>query len=152
MQQKLSTYRGFAQEMVRRTKLVEVDMRPNAEEPTRKEARVVCEVDVQDDMLNPHNVHGGCMATLIDNCTSLPLSVWNVAAGGPGTSGVSQSLAVWYHAPAPKGSRLRLISTTTAVGSRTMMVRCEVWDITHHRLVATGVHTKLEPSVSKSKL
>jgi hypothetical protein len=47
-QQFLSNFGGFAHEIVRRTQIIELEIRSKPDEPTRKEARVVCEVDVQD--------------------------------------------------------------------------------------------------------
>ncbi|TFK46948.1 hypothetical protein OE88DRAFT_1714733 [Heliocybe sulcata] len=142
---------GFADAIGKRLKLTEVSIEPKRDEEGKTECRVVCEIDVASDMLNGgRTMHGGCSAYLIDDCSSLPLAAHALATGvGSTTSGVSQALNIVYHAPALKGDKLRIVSTTIAVGSRTMSARCEIWNDTHHRLVASGVHIKMEPSRAK---
>jgi len=136
---------GFADSIGARTKVAEVSIRPKATAPKREEATVVCELEVQQDMVNGGgNMHGGCSAYLIDICTSLPL-----AALVKGNPGVSQSINMVYHAPATVGTPLRIICTSIAVGGRAMTARGEIWDIKNGRLVASGVHIKMFPSQPK---
>ncbi|EPQ58891.1 hypothetical protein GLOTRDRAFT_54445 [Gloeophyllum trabeum ATCC 11539] len=138
---------AFADSVGKRLKLTEVSINPKADEPGKTECKVVCEITVSSDMLNGlGSLHGGCSAYLIDDCSSLPLAAYSLVTGGTGSPGVSQSLNVVYHAPALLGDKLRIVSTTIAVGSRIMSARCEIWNDTHHRLVSSGVHIKMEPS------
>ncbi|TFK46945.1 hypothetical protein OE88DRAFT_1666748 [Heliocybe sulcata] len=143
---------GFASSVGKRLKVTEVSLLPNKEERERRECRVVVELAVEDDMLNGvGTMHGGCSAFLIDNCSTMPLAAYSLATNGPGSlaAGVSQALNIVYHAPALLGDRLRIVSTTIAVGARVMSARCEVWNDTRRRLVVSGVHVKMEPSAAK---
>ncbi|KAI9447712.1 hypothetical protein H4582DRAFT_1895821 [Lactarius indigo] len=107
------------------------------EAASRTEARVVCEVTVEEDMLNPgKSLH--CCSTLVF-----------IAAGR--SAGVSASMNVVYHAPAALGSKLRIVNTGMAVGARIMSARTEIWDDTKKRLCVTGIHVKMEPSPPKSE-
>ncbi|KAA1466659.1 Thioesterase/thiol ester dehydrase-isomerase [Dentipellis sp. KUC8613] len=138
---------GFSAPIARRLHLVEVDVRGKADEPSRQEARVVCETEVAEDMLNiAGNMHGGCSAFLVDVCSSTPFA----ALSPEGAMGVSQAINMVYHAPARLGDKLKIVSTTIAVGARVMSARCEIWDTTNHRLVASGVHVKMDPSPPKT--
>ncbi|TFY67510.1 hypothetical protein EVG20_g3923 [Dentipellis fragilis] len=138
---------GFSAPIAERLRLVEVDVRGKAEEPSREEARVVCETEVAEDMVNiAGNMHGGCSAFLVDVCSSTPFA----ALSPDGAMGVSQAINMVYHAPARLGDKLKIVSTTITVGARVMSARCEIWDVTNHRLVASGVHIKMDPSPAKT--
>ncbi|KAJ7041239.1 HotDog domain-containing protein [Mycena alexandri] len=114
------------------------------EEPLKKEGRVFCEIIVVPDMLNGRgDLHGACSAFLIDMCSSLCLMVLQRGMH------VSQSLNVVYHSPASLGEKLRIINTTMTVGARAMSARTEIWNATQRRLVASGVHIKMQPSTPK---
>ncbi|KAI0053807.1 Thioesterase/thiol ester dehydrase-isomerase, partial [Auriscalpium vulgare] len=129
-----------------RVSITEVSLNPMAEEPSKFEARVVCELFVEEDMLNiSGNMHGGCAAYLVDICSTLPIAAYNA----DGRSGVSQIINMIYHAPAKLGAKLKIISTTIAVGGRTMSARCEIWDATNQRLVASGIQVKMDASPAK---
>ncbi|KAF8588084.1 hypothetical protein K439DRAFT_703312 [Ramaria rubella] len=147
---KLATFRvddrrGFADSVGARLRVTEVDIRPKQTALRKEEAVVVCEVDVLEDMVNGGgNMHGGCSAYLIDVCTSLPLGVLLKSAPG-----VSQAINMIYHAPAPLGTPLRIISTSVFVGGRVMTARGEIWDTKNSRLVASGVHVKMLGSQPK---
>jgi len=65
---------------------------------------------------------------------------------------VSQALNVVFHSPAAIGDKLRIVNTTITVGGRAMSARCEIWNETHHRQVATGLHIKMLPSQQKAQL
>ncbi|KAJ6468961.1 HotDog domain-containing protein [Mycena vulgaris] len=134
----------FGDSIFKRMQVTHASVNNKAEEPLKKEGRVVCELVVTEDMLNGGgNVHGGCSAFLIDMCSTLSLIVFN---GGPS---VSQSLNIVYHSPAGLGEKLRIVNTTMTVGARAMSARTEIWNDTHHRLVASGVHIKMQPSAPK---
>ncbi|KAJ7621291.1 HotDog domain-containing protein [Roridomyces roridus] len=138
----------FGDSIVQRMKVTHASLEPKADEPRKKEGKVVCEVEVREDMLNGGgNVHGGCSAFLVDLCSTLALIVFE-----PGVSTVSQSLNIVYHSPATLGDTLRIVNTTLTVGARAMSARTEIWNKTHHRLVASGVHIKMQPSAPAAKL
>ncbi|KAF8464967.1 HotDog domain-containing protein [Russula ochroleuca] len=129
-----------------RIDITEASIVPKVEESSRSEARVVCEVTVAEDMLNPEgSLHGGCAAFLIDACTTL---VFLAAAR---CAGVSATMNIVYHAPAAPGAKLRIVNSAIAMGARIMSARSEIWDDTAKRLCVTGVHIKMEPSAPKQK-
>jgi len=86
------------------------------------------------------NLHGGCAAFLIDVCSSSTLSPF--AEGD--TMAVSMNLNVVYHAPAPLGTPLRIVSTSVSAGGRVQTVRSEIWDTQRNKLVASGMHLKMQ--------
>jgi len=144
---------GFARGVGDRFVLREISYIEKAEEPERMEGRTVIGITVGSDMVNfLGSMHGGCTAYLIDICTSLALTAFEMSEGGePGLPSVSQALNIVYHSPAKLGDELRIVNTTIAVGSRAMSARCEIWNETHHRQVASGIHTKMRPSPPKLK-
>ncbi|KZO99717.1 hypothetical protein CALVIDRAFT_357698 [Calocera viscosa TUFC12733] len=86
------------------------------------------------------NMHGGCAAFLIDVCSSATLSPF----AQDDNMAVSMNLNVTYHAPAPLGTPLRIISTSVSAGGRVSTVRSEIWDTKRDKLVASGVHLKMQ--------
>lgn len=124
-----------------------------AEEPTKEEGRVVCSLVVTEDMLNGSGtMHGGCAAFLIDYCSSLVDTAYSVTVSGKPIFSVSQALNVVYHSPAVLGDKLRIVNTTITTGARASSARTEIWNETHRRLVASGIHVKMQPSAPKTKL
>nr|GAT46575.1 predicted protein [Mycena chlorophos] len=152
---------AFGHDIIAQMKVTHASVEPKAEEPSKKEGRVVVELPVIPSMLNGGgNVHGGCAAFLIDLCSTLSLLLLdpsltvsqslNVVYHSPATLlTVSQSLNVVYHSPATLGETLRIVNTTLTVGSRALSARTEIWNATKHRLVASGVHIKMQPSPAK---
>ncbi|KAF8589645.1 hypothetical protein K439DRAFT_325892 [Ramaria rubella] len=141
----------FGHSVGKRLRLSRIDIGSKLEESTRQEARVVCEITVESDMVNAiGTLHGGCSAFLIDDCSALPLIALGHRLHKFAAHGVSQNLSTCYHAPAFIGSQLKIISSSLSYGSRIMSSRCEIWDKTNRRLVASGVHTMMHPSPSKS--
>ncbi|KAL5479088.1 hypothetical protein ACEPAI_2376 [Sanghuangporus weigelae] len=139
---------GFADAIGGRLVITEAEITRKRDEPERMEARVVCEIGVEQDMVNGGgNMHGGCSAYLIDVCSTLPIIGLMDAMKRGGRGGVSQVLDVVYHSPARVGDVLRIVSTTISLGARTMSARSEIWNVTQHRLVATGVHIKMDPKL-----
>ncbi|KAJ7777596.1 HotDog domain-containing protein [Mycena maculata] len=135
----------FGDSIIERMVVTHASVDSKAEEPLKKEGRVVCELIVTEDMLNVGgNVHGGCSALLIDVCSTLALMAYQ-----PDSMTVSQSLNIVYHSPATIGEKLRIVNTTMTVGARALSARTEIWNATQHRLVASGVHIKMQPSVAK---
>ncbi|KAG1805758.1 HotDog domain-containing protein [Suillus variegatus] len=138
-----------------RLQLTEASTLSKTEEPEKFEGRVVIQVIVDEELLNvDQNMHGGCTAMIIDmhmrSCSTMPIYVLGASTSGHGEFGVSQSLNIVYHSPALLGDKLRVVSTTLALGSRALSSRCEVWNVTRHRLVASAVHIKMVPSKPKA--
>ncbi|KAJ7777597.1 HotDog domain-containing protein [Mycena maculata] len=139
----------FGNSILERIIVTHASVDSKAEEPLKKEGRVICELIVTEDMLNGGgNVHGGCSALLIDVCSTLALLAYQERKK-PDSVNVSQSLNIVYHSPATIGEKLRIVNTTMTVGARAMSARTEIWNATQHRLVASGVHIKMQPSVAK---
>ncbi|KAJ6545190.1 hypothetical protein B0H19DRAFT_955602 [Mycena capillaripes] len=105
-----------------------------ADEPLKTEWKVICELVVTEGGMN--------WLTQFSRCSTLVL----MACGH--YVHVSQSLNIVYHSPATLGEKLRIINTTMTIGRRTMTTRTEIWNVTKHRLVASGVHIKMVPSPS----
>jgi len=140
----------FAESVGERLKLTEVSVNKKVEDSAKTEGRVVCEIEVSRDMLNwGFTVHGGCIAYLVDLCTSLSAITIDEREGDPIRFSISQALNILYHGPAHLGDVLRLVSTTVANGRRVQTIQCEVWNTTQHRLAASGVHVKMAPSDPK---
>jgi len=143
-QQQLNT---FGKAIQLRLKPTEFSIISKAEEPTKLEGRAVFEIDVAEDMVNlSGGIHGGCLAFLIDISSGFALIALKLYQTGSSYPDISQALNVVYHSPAAIGDRIRLVNTTLTMGSRVESVRTEVWNVTHHRLVASGVHIKMPPS------
>ncbi|KAL5498023.1 hypothetical protein ACEPAH_2954 [Sanghuangporus vaninii] len=120
---------------------------PNGHSASSATATVIAELIVDKSMVNGNGMmHGGCLAYLIDNCGSVPLIILGVVRGRNGV-GVTQALNILFHAPAPLGSRLEIISTSLALGGRSMTSRCEILDKTTGRLVASAFINKMEPKL-----
>ncbi|KAJ7141876.1 HotDog domain-containing protein [Mycena crocata] len=135
---------AFGDAIIERLVVTHASVDKKLEDPVKEEGKVVCELSVTEDMLNGGgNVHGGCSAFLVDVCSSLSLMVLQRVLN------VSQSLNLVYHSPAGLGEKLRIVSITMTVGARAMSARTEIWNATHHRLVASGVHIKMAPSAAK---
>ncbi|KAJ7173076.1 HotDog domain-containing protein [Mycena crocata] len=131
----------FGASIVERLLITHASVEQKPEEPSKQEGRVVCELTVTEEMLNgAGTIHGGCSALIIDVGSSLALMALTRGMH------VSQSLNIVYHSPA---ALLRIINTTMTVGARAMSVRTEIWNTTHHRMVASAVHVKMKPSLSK---
>lgn len=141
---------GFADDVGANTDITSVDVERVGEKNRKFRSTVVCECTVTEDMLNVSgSLHGGCIIYLIDICSSLPIAAAISQGGEWGTAGVTQSIQTTYHSPALVGTRLEIISHTLGIGGRTMSARCEIWDKERKRLVAAGVHLKMNPSRPK---
>ncbi|KAF8709110.1 Thioesterase superfamily, partial [Rhizoctonia solani] len=119
----------FAYSVGQRLKLLEVSVGPMINK--KSQAIVVCEISLEDDMLNLlGTLHGGCTAYLIDVCSSIAIAIAPQGVNNPeewwGKVSVSQALNVLYHAPARSGTTLRIVSETIVLGGRAGTVRCEV--------------------------
>ncbi|KAG6841294.1 hypothetical protein C0991_012464 [Blastosporella zonata] len=137
----------FGEAITKRLDITEVSIEQKAEEPLKAEGRVVCELTVEEDMVNGGGkIHGGCSAFLVDVCSSMCLMALRLSTTGDYEGSVSQSLNIVYHSPADLGDRLRIVNTTMTMGARALSARTEIWNVTHHRLVSSGVHIKMKPS------
>ncbi|KAF8645320.1 hypothetical protein AX16_007907 [Volvariella volvacea WC 439] len=118
------------------------------------EGKVVVELDVTQDMINGRTgmLSEGCIVFLIDECTAIAAAVLNAVEGKGryGQPGVSQAINTLFHAPAPLGTRLRLVNTSTSAESR--FSKCEIWDLQSRRLIATGTQLHMQPSRSSAWL
>ncbi|KAF8183839.1 HotDog domain-containing protein [Mycena galopus ATCC 62051] len=116
---------AFGDSIIRALVVTHASLEGKAEEPLKKEGRVVCELTVTEEMLNGGgNIHGGCSAFLIDTCSTLSLMAFN-----SNVNHVSQALNIVYHSPATLGERLRIVNTTMTVGARAMSARTEARNI-----------------------
>ncbi|EKM59908.1 uncharacterized protein PHACADRAFT_250707 [Phanerochaete carnosa HHB-10118-sp] len=141
---------GFARNVCARLSVAEAELYGNPEVPRRQEGRIVFETEVTRDTCNYLGaMHGGCISFLIDICTTIVISLIAAISSPEAAINVSLSLNITFHAPAVLGSKLKIISTSVAMGTRVMIVRAEVYDATNGRLVATGVHMKMPPSLPK---
>ncbi|KAI1786933.1 hypothetical protein LXA43DRAFT_897029 [Ganoderma leucocontextum] len=136
----------FARTTGQRLALKEAAVFKRAED-AKLQSRLVYEVTVAQDMTNRQDtLHGGCTAFLVDVCSSVGLAFLAMVQGRP-SDFVSQTIITTYHAPAPLGATLNVVSTTTSFSARTVASRVEVWDVTHHRLCVSGVHNKMAPKL-----
>jgi len=144
---------SFGDSIHNRMKIVEISLNKNAEEEKRMQVRLVIELDVTEDMLNgAGSIHGGCSAFLVDMCSSLALVALTLETSPAPNPTVSQSLSIVYHSPAQLTDKLRIVNTTLTAGARAHSARTEIWNVTHHRLVVSGTHIKMVPSLPKAAL
>ncbi|KAL0950333.1 hypothetical protein HGRIS_010304 [Hohenbuehelia grisea] len=145
---------GFCSDLSERVKVAEVSILVNPEESSKREARVVCELMVEEEMLNQAgNLHGGCSVFLVDQCSTLPIAALMVETGAPtNDSGVSQSINTVFHAPAPLGTNLRIVTTSVITDSAMLCSRAQIWDADRHKLLVSGVHMKMIASAPRAKL
>ncbi|KAM6496419.1 HotDog domain containing protein, partial [Amanita muscaria] len=138
----------FGASICKRLVSKEIAILDKAEEPLKKECRFVCELTVEEDMLNiGGTLHGGCAAYLIEACSTVALVAFGLAQNEPQVVGtVLQSLNIVYHSPAAVGDKLRIVNRTMTIGSRAVSARAEIWNDTHHRLVASGTNVSMQPS------
>ncbi|KII91529.1 hypothetical protein PLICRDRAFT_51669 [Plicaturopsis crispa FD-325 SS-3] len=135
----------FAYNIGKDVRFVEVSV--DEKDGRRMEATTVAEVVVSSKMLNGAGMmHGGCIAYLIDNCAATPLVVLGLLQDTNGV-GVTQSMNLFYHSPAPPGTCLRIVSTSVAFGKRVMSSRCEVMDRTSGRVIASACMSRMQPKL-----
>ncbi|KAJ7641880.1 HotDog domain-containing protein [Roridomyces roridus] len=142
---------AFGYAVGRATRFTEISIERSVEKLGRLEGRTVAEVVVTKGMLNGAGMlHGGCVTYLIDNCTSTPMVALGLYTNTNGV-GVTQCMNVLFHAPAPLGCTLSIVSTTVAMGGRVMTGRCEIIDKATGRVVASAFLNKMQPQ-TKAKL
>ncbi|KAF9036345.1 HotDog domain-containing protein [Panaeolus papilionaceus] len=139
----------FGYKVGKAVKFVEVNINRKHERRGRLEATTIAEIQVTKHMLNGAGMlHGGCVAYLIDNLCSTPLVVLGLIQSVNGV-GVTQSMNVLFHSPAPLGTCLQIVSTSVSLGGRVMSARCELLDKDTGRIVASSVLNKMQPALSK---
>ncbi|KAG1752073.1 HotDog domain-containing protein [Suillus lakei] len=139
----------FGHSVAKAVKFVDISAHESHEKQGRMEATTVAEILVSKSMLNGAGMlHGGCLAFLIDNCCSTPLVALGLIQNINGV-GVTQSMNIMFHSPAPVGSCLRIISTSIAMGGRIMSARCEVINKKTGGVVASAYLNKMQPTISK---
>jgi len=137
----------FAESVVNRIVISEVSVAQNATEPSRHEARVVCRIQVADDMVNRlGSLHGGCSSLLVDLCSTTAMVALQMHLSGLPTITVSQAMHLIFHAPAALGEDLQIINTSISVGKRVESAKTEIWSTTRRRLLVTGIHVKMAPT------
>ncbi|EKM75886.1 hypothetical protein AGABI1DRAFT_116106 [Agaricus bisporus var. burnettii JB137-S8] len=139
----------FGYKVGKSVRFVDISLHRNEVRNGKTEATTVAEIMVTKDMLNGSGMlHGGCVAYLVDNCCSTPLVVLGLAQNVNGV-GVTQSMNVFFHSPAPIGTCLRITSMSIALGGRVMTSRCEITDKDSGRMVASAFLNKMQPALSK---
>ncbi|KAI0768344.1 HotDog domain-containing protein [Trametes elegans] len=132
----------FARVVGQRIRIREMDV---VEHDARTDVVVVADLQASKGMLNgAGTVHGGCLAYLIDSCSSFPLIALGLLKDVNGV-GVTQAMNVFYHAPASIDTCLRITSTSMTLGKRIMTTKCEVTDKETGRLIASGLLSKMQP-------
>lgn len=138
--------RSYGADVGQRLRIQEMTLN---EIPARCE--VVLEIDVTRDMCNVHGtLHGACAAYIVDPCSVASLVGLGLAVGVDGT-GVSQSMDLTWHEPAPLGTTLRIVSSSVCVQGRIRTARCELWDREYKQLFVSAVHSTVKPSSAKGQ-
>ncbi|GAA6020186.1 hypothetical protein JCM8202_002568 [Rhodotorula sphaerocarpa] len=115
--------------------------------PTRgAQATVTCHLEVTPSCCNIRgNAHGGFLAWLVDQCSSLSL----LALSGPGerwvSSGVSTNLNVYYISGAPAGTQLAITTSVLQQGRVTGLLETRITDEATGKLVCFATHVKQDP-------
>ncbi|KAF9077945.1 hypothetical protein BDP27DRAFT_1379142 [Rhodocollybia butyracea] len=140
-------YTTFAEGVVERIRISEVSLTHKVAERLNEEARVVCSIRVEEDMINSWGaLHGGCSALLVDLCSTLSIAALQMHLTGKPIITVSQAINLVFHASAFLGEELKIINTSMTVGRRAVSAQTEIWSATNHRLVVSGVHVKMTPT------
>ncbi|KAJ6479441.1 hypothetical protein C8R47DRAFT_1219000 [Mycena vitilis] len=141
----------FAGAWTRRTVVTDVSLDSNPLENGRT-LTLVCETDVTKEMLDGQTdkLNNSFVVTVIDECVSSAVTTLDYVEGGSGISGVSLTLNTVFHNSAELDAKLRFVSTTMAAAGGLMSCRCEVWDLTHRRLVATATFVGVQASPPKA--
>ncbi|TCD64229.1 hypothetical protein EIP91_004331 [Steccherinum ochraceum] len=144
----------FANEVAGNLKLVEAYIR-KSDVPTdggvkTAVAETVHEVTTGEGMLNVHgSLAGACGVYFLDLATFSTFFCHGLVSRRD-ASGLSTSMNVNWHAPAMRGTKLRIIGTTLSEG-RTTVCRAEAYDKTTGQILISAVHTMV-PFEKSSKL
>ncbi|KAG0655952.1 hypothetical protein C6P46_000534 [Rhodotorula mucilaginosa] len=119
----------------------------NDTKPTRSaQATITCHLEVTPACCNIRgNAHGGFLAWLVDQCSSLSL----LALSGPGerwiSSGVSTNLNVNYISAAPVGTKLAITTSVLQQGRVTGLLETRIVNEETGKLVCFATHVKQDP-------
>ncbi|KAJ7240629.1 hypothetical protein B0H12DRAFT_1024579 [Mycena haematopus] len=120
----ISKFPPFGSEIAGRLKIVELNVWDNPAKGA--EAEILLEVEVTQDMCNVYGtMHGGCAAFLLDPSTVAAMVLLGRAKQFDGT-GVTTSMNVYWHHPAPLGSTLTIATRSVFADGRARLSRCEV--------------------------
>lgn len=121
--------------------LVREDEDPEELRKISLESQTVCELTVDEGMLNVHGMlAGGCSAHLVDVGTFSSLLMLSLITG-INANGVSTSMNIVWHGGAPHGTELRMVSTTLSMGGAIIAARAEVYDKRTSKLLISASHT-----------
>ncbi|XP_042793704.1 acyl-coenzyme A thioesterase 13 isoform X2 [Panthera leo] len=100
--------------------------------------KLICEMRVEDDHANKYGtLHGGMIATLVDNISTLALV--STERGAPG---VSVDMNITYMAPAKIGEDIVITAHVLKEGKTLAFTSVDVMKKATGKLVAQGRHTK----------
>ncbi|KAK0546037.1 hypothetical protein OC846_005423 [Tilletia horrida] len=119
-----------------------------------KYSSLVVEMQATDKMANGlGNVHGGCVATIVDCITSACIynHTTNQIPDPWSMLGVSQSLSIVYLSPLPIEGWMDILITVASVGKSISVTQAEIWvkdgpGGKRIRKAALGTHTKVDNS------
>ncbi|KAJ7451062.1 HotDog domain-containing protein [Mycena latifolia] len=141
----------FASEVGSRSKIVELNVWDNQTTGTA-ESEAVLEIEVIESMCNVYGtMHGGCAAYMLDNATLLTMILLGLAKGFDGT-GVSQSMNINWHHPAPLGTTLTITGRSVFAEGRARLARCEMREKGSGKLIVFGSHAFLNAGRAVAKL
>ncbi|RAL13398.1 PaaI family thioesterase [Aspergillus homomorphus CBS 101889] len=105
-------------------------------------ATVTCRFVVKESMCGPQmHLHGGYIATLVENLTSILI----VAAATPGRfadTGVSRNLRTIYLRSLPVGTEVRAVCQVISLGQRLVLTKAEFYDVETGELCVISEHEK----------
>ncbi|KAJ7124664.1 HotDog domain-containing protein [Mycena crocata] len=150
-----SPFPPFGTEIGGKLKIVELNVWDDKESASGSaESEVVLEIEVTRSMCNVYGtMHGGCAAYMLDPATVASTVLLGLAKGFDGT-GVSQSMNIHWHHPAPLGSTLIITTRSVFVDGRARLARCEMRDKSTRKLIVSGSHAYLNAgrATANSKL
>ncbi|KZV98645.1 hypothetical protein EXIGLDRAFT_727366 [Exidia glandulosa HHB12029] len=143
----------FGGTLAQQLQIVEVNLVPSTHEPERVAGQVIWEVVVSENLLDARgSLDVGCFALFLDIWGTFPMIVHGMHHRPRGDNiGVSQAMQFTFHDTGATrlGARIRGDATSLAVGGRTLSARCEMRDVDTGRLLCSGVHLKMSPSIPK---
>ncbi|KAI8099571.1 HotDog domain-containing protein [Halteromyces radiatus] len=103
--------------------------------------QVVWEMEVKESHCNQlGNLHGGCVATLIDICTSF-VTLAHEGKSKWRSMGVSTDLSVSYFLGIPAGETIRIVCTANRIGKNLASIRSMIYN-SNGQICYSGSHTK----------